>query len=163
MREISRRLIGGRWQTGQRVEDSGGDSPGGSQTFQVVRVPIAFDDPDILTGMELGYTTEVGDIIAIGASVTTAWDGDNPIGYVYVDGDTYSTDGFSSPGLGSADTQVGSGSLYDLTGGVPFGQTWERVTVAAALMYRIDDGGGGDPESSQGEAELIIGIIKAAA
>jgi hypothetical protein len=133
---------------------------GGSQAFNVLRAPVAFDTPGVVvTGVPLGYTPEVGELLAFaGMTISTAWNGTTPRGYIYMQGaDPLVTgDSFlSGIHLSSADGPSGS---FGFTVGNAAGFTLypDVVSVSAPMMFVVDNNSGGDPGASQGEGEVIL-------
>lgn len=160
---LERRFVGGAWRYVVREE------PSGSQPFTVIRVPFAFDTPGLVadagpasTGIVL-YTPTPGDaLLDISyVSVTTPWDGNNPV-LELTYGDL--SEQYEGCSLGQTD-QVDSVDQHTL---VPNTQGLSGAPVsifpdATPLRAIIDDGAGGDPGSNQGEGEVVIVLIPAAA
>lgn len=132
----------------------GGGSSAGS--FEIVEVAVAFDTPNILTGIEL-YVPTADEVARIFGYYTseTGWDGNSPTFHLYSQGDTPGAQdiyAFSLPS--SADLPSGTHTRAPKVDGVP------NATViyddATPVMGIVDDGSGGDPGSMQGAGTLVI-------
>lgn len=164
--EIARRFVNGAWRTTTAEEGNGG-----SQPVQVVLVPLSFDDPAIAppgNGVPL-YTPEVGDLIlAMALHITTAWDGDNPIGYVLPIGADQNIGQVVIGGIDMTSVDVdeaGTGDVFDTNSSIidAMGAHQHLVDVFATttpLAFKIDNNGGSDPGSSQGEGYFVLAIAR---
>lgn len=130
---------------------------GGGQIGSVV-TPIAFNTPNILTGIVI-YSGKVGDVIQVDrscVSVTIAWNGTTPKFQIQPLGDP--------PGqvvtldAAAANTSTGATGLEDASAGafVVGTATLYVFTQNIDLMLLVDDGGGGDPGSTQGAGEVVV-------
>lgn len=149
---------------------AGGGGGGGPQPMIVLRMPIAFDTPGIIVedgGIDIvtadypdGYTTSIGDLIAVGGGATTqVWNGTDPACWVYLAGDDYATQHFEQPpNIAQGDSANGGGGSVQVRNPPLANSYLNRATAAAKLRVVIDDQAGGDPESSQGLGEVIIFI-----
>ena len=142
---------------------------------RVYRVPIAFDDADILTGAAL-YTPTVGDVLMDAwFEVTTAWDGTTPKGdigtFVTATDGLFEVLGGGAIGLDIADDEsAGDGllvgrygnsamSLVSSVGGANNYRAQARVTIANPIRLVVTQNGavgGGDPGSTQGAGSVYL-------
>ncbi len=152
---------------------------GGSQTWKIVRVPIAFDTAGLVAdagGASTGivvWTPLEGETLYANLSylsVTEAWDGETPtINWTLTD----LTGAITSGSLATAnypqtnweamltDTSMSdSGSAEQALFG--FGYPSLVIADPAPLRAVVDDGSGGDPESQQGAGELVLVLLAAA-
>jgi hypothetical protein len=143
-----------------------GNQPGGSSPL-AVRVPIAFNTPDlVLTGITL-YTPTIGDVLLDYVScysVETAWNGSTPFLWLSAGGDDYATLAVSGKDLTQVDIPNGArtGLVYPFATDVLGGAGQQGIfTSADPLVATVDDTAGGDPGSTQGAGEIILVILPA--
>lgn len=119
--------------------------------------PFAWDDPDILTGVAL-YTPNVGEVLfAWAVHVTEFFDGAGTptASLAPVGGSEFSVIGhaqinFAQDFDSGVSFGIGGAALFDNGTGLAFFEPDTEIGVF------IDDGAGGDPESSQGQADLYL-------
>jgi hypothetical protein len=192
-KEIVRELLNGEWVTAVRDAGSGGGSvseitstdmsvtitdptgptvdlsvSGGSQTVRVIRLPIAFDTPNlVLTSVPL-FTPVVGDYIGnysfVAVPVLTAWNGTTPVLHFGVSGALTALDSTMSPSAGAVDltqavTPIASAPAATV-GGTGAGNNAPMIfTATTPVTVMVDDGAGGDPGSTQGAGEIIVLLL----
>lgn len=171
--EIARRLVGGIWRTGPVDEPNGGGG-GSSQPIKIVRVPLAFDTPDlVVTGID-AYTPEAGEGISWPLSylsITTPWDytAEFPddaclLNYTFSD----AASAFNSSDLTQGPDQADGTSWTLQPAYVNFAalnlpqEAISRFPDTTPFRVVVQGSGGGDPLSTQGEGELVLFIIAAA-
>jgi len=118
---------------------------------------VAFDTPGILTGVRV-LEPSVGDVLVpLGwVSVPTAWDGTTPVLHVLPEGGTVVTDDFmTASGLDAADTAIGANHW---TANIAFEGKSIMIGGDTPIVAIVDDGAGGDPECSVGEARIVVAV-----
>ncbi len=136
---------------------------GGGGAFAVVRVPLAFNTPNlVLTGTPI-WTPAAGDLILYGVailSITTAWNGTTPTLHLGTAAslDVYSTAFSGVVGdLGTPDSAAGAHASTPAgfsTPGPPL-----LMADAEPVTVMVDDGSGGDPGSTHGAGALIFVVV----
>jgi hypothetical protein len=150
-----------------------GAAGGGSQTVKVVRVPIAFDTPDLtFPGAGITIYEPTDGEVYLGSYCTipvTAWDGTTPRLSTGPLGDLGH---YLSGGLDAVDQATFSGDTTqpasaNRSGSVFTGSGVMEILHADPIVALVDDGAGGDPNDptpmTQGEGEIVIVILAAAA
>lgn len=131
-----------------------------------VRVPLAFDTPDLVVTGITAYTPSVGEILLLDTSltITESWDGSSPGLSIYSAGDDPGDRLVNGAGLtaSAADGmhRLKTRTLADLYSNLS-GTQVARFTDTSPLKVMVDDGAAGDPESETGAGELILVIASA--
>ena len=112
---------------------------------------IAFNTPNILTGVTLFTLADTQVLLIATLSITTAWDGNTPKIHV---GTTGAADGFTNAiDATQAQTQVGAGFCFDTP---PVAAQVRAVGGAVPFIVLVDDGSGGNPGASKGAADFFV-------
>ena len=137
---------------------------GGSQPQLIVlRMTITPATPDLQTGFTVtsaaypdGYELQVGDLVSFATSIPTAWDGDSPHLYGYIDGDDPESDFIQQDdGLAGSDNQKASTAELD---NWPLGSYMDIVTSPGLLKAIVTDLGA---PPTTGTATIIVLIFPA--
>lgn len=125
---------------------------------QFLSLHIYFDSGDLLTGVPI-HDAAAGDILLpLGwVSFVTTWDGATPFLSIFPEGEDPSI-GIDKMSAGTSLDDV-SGSLRSFGRG-PVPASAMQLIAPKTIIVTVDDGAGGDPGSTQGEAFVTLAVSR---
>lgn len=152
-------------------------APGGSSSVRRVLFPFTFATPNLLIGVVVATLADGETLIATSGInkagtptlyIPTAWNGTTPKGTLAADNRSDAPSDFGDTQdmtLADAAT-IGSGNDLWATGNYAAALAASNGSLQARggpidLVFRVDDGGGGDPGASQGVAQIVLVILAA--